>query len=1120
MKTSYLTRMLYALASAVAIVQSAFADPVAAPGGPYFVPLGGSLTLNGSASTPSESQNITSYEWALDDSDLTNYQVTGDQPATIPYATLIAAPPAGYGMTEGTNTIRLRVTDDSDPAKTATVNVTVTLLPLVIHEPFSQTAGVLNGKAASTYGLSGNWTTTTGTSAVNVVTPSPMVFGALAMSDGHANLLRSGNTNGRVVRSAALTDSGLLDDGATLWFSLVMMKTAGGGNNEWSGFALGSSHLTSGAGALTLQGGNGLGFRTRDTSVTVATWNGTTTPAVGGSLSLVYNQPTLIVGKIEWGATAEDLETITLYKPTPDLSNLGTGVSRTMTAVNQSTFNTISFSLRDVDAMNYDEIRFGASQEDVMPVDTEAPSLLSFANDKANGPIGEDVATVTYTLTFNKHMDLATITDADFENAGTASVTVGTITQVSPTVITVQMLPSSTGTLQLRIPASSELKSFANLSIDTTSAIVDPTIITINSGTTAPGTPTLNRWWDGSTISGVTNGASAGGSGTWNTSTTNWDRGAGFVNAIAWNNSDNLNAIFGGTAGTVTLAEDITLDSMTINPPSGGGSGYAIGEIGATKDLDFTGAKTVNAAATGTGTNQDIIIRAGITGSPTMNIAGRATNTVDTFSLLPGADVTHTIGTINMLNTNASNKRLILGGASTGNVVDTITWSVTNNQLMLTKAGAGSWTITNNLAFSTGGSRASRLYVEQGTLTLSDTNHFISHKIGVSTTRESQHTASNLTSKLIAKGTITIGDNREWFFVQNAGTLSPGPGVASLEIRWNANSSTNVSNGQFNMQTGSTYEWDIASSTSTDVINVQRGNSSNGNLNLGNMTIKVNDAGVTGTIDPTDQLTVFTYQSSVARSIGSVTIDISSLGAGWSGTPTLVDNGTGTIYITGLSYSAGSNYTVTYDGNGNTGGAVPVDGNAYAPAATVTVLGNTGNLVKTNFVFTGWNTLANGQGTHYEPAATFAMGGANVTLYAEWKTPYQLWAGAAAFGDDANGDGVTNGLAFLLGAANPTANVTNLLPTVAEDDGKLIMTFQVRNADKRGAATLSLQHSSDLGVSDNWTTVSIPETSGGPTSGVTFTVTPGNPLNTVVASIAASEAQASKLFGRVISTNP
>jgi hypothetical protein len=82
------------------------------------------------------------------------------------------------------------------------------------------------------------------------------------------------------------------------------------------------------------------------------------------------------------------------------------------------------------------------------------------------------------------------------------------------------------------------------------------------------------------------------------------------------------------------------------------------------------------------------------------------------------------------------------------------------------------------------------------------------------------------------------------------------------------------------------------------------------------------------------------------------------------------------------------------------------------------------------------------------------------------------------------------------------------------------MTFQVRNADKRGAATLSLQHSSDLGVSDNWTTVSIPETSGGPTSGVTFTVTPGNPLNTVVASIAASEAQASKLFGRVISTNP
>ena len=32
----------------------------------------------------------------------------------------------------------------------------------------------------------------------------------------------------------------------------------------------------------------------------------------------------------------------------------------------------------------------------------------------------------------------------------------------------------------------------------------------------------------------------------------------------------------------------------------------------------------------------------------------------------------------------------------------------------------------------------------------------------------------------------------------------------------------------------------------------------------------------------------------------------------------------------------------------------------YLAGATVTVLGNTGSLVKTGYTFTGWNTAANG----------------------------------------------------------------------------------------------------------------------------------------------------------------
>ena len=88
----------------------------------------------------------------------------------------------------------------------------------------------------------------------------------------------------------------------------------------------------------------------------------------------------------------------------------------------------------------------------------------------------------------------------------------------------------------------------------------------------------------------------------------------------------------------------------------------------------------------------------------------------------------------------------------------------------------------------------------------------------------------------------------------------------------------------------------------------------------------------------------------------------------------------------GVSYSAGvSTHTVTYDGNGNTGGSVPVDASSpYNENDTVTVLGNTGSLVKTGYTFDGWNTAADGSGTDYAPAATFQMPASNTTLYAQW----------------------------------------------------------------------------------------------------------------------------------------
>ena len=53
--------------------------------------------------------------------------------------------------------------------------------------------------------------------------------------------------------------------------------------------------------------------------------------------------------------------------------------------------------------------------------------------------------------------------------------------------------------------------------------------------------------------------------------------------------------------------------------------------------------------------------------------------------------------------------------------------------------------------------------------------------------------------------------------------------------------------------------------------------------------------------------------------------------------------GTPASFTTG---EAASTYSVTYNGNGKTGGDVPTDATAYEAGDVVTVLGNTGGLEK------------------------------------------------------------------------------------------------------------------------------------------------------------------------------
>jgi uncharacterized repeat protein (TIGR02543 family) len=112
--------------------------------------------------------------------------------------------------------------------------------------------------------------------------------------------------------------------------------------------------------------------------------------------------------------------------------------------------------------------------------------------------------------------------------------------------------------------------------------------------------------------------------------------------------------------------------------------------------------------------------------------------------------------------------------------------------------------------------------------------------------------------------------------------------------------------------------------------------------------------------------------------------------------------------------SALATYTVTYNGNGNTGGSAPVDGSSpYNSGATVTVLGQ-GTLARTGFTFSGWNTAANGSGVPYAANATFSMGSGNVTLFAQWTA---LGSPAATFSTPTLSQWLLLALVLLLAAA-------------------------------------------------------------------------------------------------------
>lgn len=107
-----------------------------------------------------------------------------------------------------------------------------------------------------------------------------------------------------------------------------------------------------------------------------------------------------------------------------------------------------------------------------------------------------------------------------------------------------------------------------------------------------------------------------------------------------------------------------------------------------------------------------------------------------------------------------------------------------------------------------------------------------------------------------------------------------------------------------------------------------------------------------------------------AGSAGSAVFGVSFNAAAWSTVPT-------PVIVTP------STYTLSYDANTGTGGAVPPSQTTNG-SGNVTVVGNTGSLTKPGYVFDGWNTLPDGNGVSYGSSDVLTPT-ADTTLYAIWK---------------------------------------------------------------------------------------------------------------------------------------
>lgn len=370
-------------------------------------------------------------------------------------------------------------------------------------------------------------------------------------------------------------------------------------------------------------------------------------------------------------------------------------------------------------------------------------------------------------------------------------------------------------------------------------------------------------YWDGAGPAG--DSVIQGGNGTWNATATNWTISSG-VNNTTWQGGT---AVFGGTAGTVTLSGTISAQGLIFNT-----TGYVIAGTsaltlaGTAPEIDVTNAgdsATISAPLAGTagltvgGAGKLILTNANntYTGATTINAATLQIGTAAVAGKINAGSAVSVAqgGTLSLVNVNgntfANNVSAGTGGGTLNvqstNIV-TLSGALTDNgtdQLSVAQSGTGTTILTNAHNTYSGATSVTAGNLQVGTTTAAGS---IGANSAIALSNNSTLTLVNVFGGAVPNSVTSSSPNASALNVNSAGTVSlTGQLSGSLALSQLGTGTLTVSN------TSNSYTGGTTLSAGKLMVNGSPVDGTGTPLGTGTLTIK---GGTLGTsIEPTSSFT-------------------------------------------------------------------------------------------------------------------------------------------------------------------------------------------------------------------------------------------------------------------------